>query len=160
MLFIIYVAILVYLCIPLIPGMEKLYPQFTEEDRKKRIIAVSTIGAIAGVLIILEVFMKKDIYNDAYDMVSAFILTALAIYLNAKASFYEIFGIVITMTLYLIYNHTNYLKDFRWRQRLPRIPSVQSIVTRRRAQSLPSQPSQLPSDLSSSLPTELTPSTV
>ena len=147
MLFIIYICFLVYLCFPLIPGINKLYPQYTEEDKKKRIIAVSVVGAVACILIVLEVFMKKDIFNDTYDMVSAFILTALAVYLNSKSSIGEIFGIVITMTIYLIYNHTNYLKDFRWRNRLQTIPSVKSIITRRRAQSVPS--SQIPTNLTS-----------
>lgn len=148
MLFIIYVAILVYLCIPLIPGLDILYKE-TPENKKKRIIAVSTLGAISFVMIVVEFFMKKNLYSDASDMVSAFILTCLAIYINAKTSIYEVFGIVIVMTLYVTYNHTNYLKGFRtWRERVSdniRRSNIQSIVRRRpRAKSLPS--SQFPID--------------
>lgn len=165
MLLVIYVCVLIYLCIPLIPGMQKFY-QETEQNRKARIISVSIIAAIVGVLLVLEVFMKKDIYNDAIDMVGTFMLTALALYLNSQFSVYEIFAFAMLMTMYMIYNHTSYLKEFNWRNRLQKMPSVKSIVTRRRAQSLPvtattaTQSSQIPTDLTSSLPTDLTPSTI
>lgn len=154
MLFVIYFVVFVYLCIPLIPGVDKMYNE-SDEDKNKRIIVVSVLGGIAAILFVLEFIMKIKMYNESADMVATFALTVLAVYLNSKFSIYEIVSFVLLMTVYMLYNQTSYLQDFK--QKLPKrptIPSIKSVIfPKKKVESMATN--EIQTELTSSLPNQV-----